>query len=204
MTDNGEAPTPEAIGWAGWTVLHTTAAAFPNEPTDQHKRDMRDFIRSWSRVYPCSICAYHMRQQLQVMPPDVSSKRGVSRWMCELHNSVNVLLGKAAAPCDPELVLRRWHPTYPHMDDEPAPEELIAQARAQRAADVNGSAGQSSYGVNSSHMKAGQMSFGWGAKSDGGGTGVPDSATDTDAVLRRLASCKAFCPEDKHKKQPAS
>jgi hypothetical protein len=214
MSGSIDPPSPEEIGRAGWTVLHTTAAAFPHRPTDQQRKDMRDFIRSWSRVYPCSICAYHMRQQLLVMPPDVTDKRSFSRWTCELHNSVNTLLDKEVVDCDPEKVLRRWHPTYPYMDDEPTPEELIArhqqqqqqqqsrQQPKQQPASASASAGAPP--TSSSTLSRGAMLSGWGAKSDGGGTGVPDNATDTDAVLRRLVSCKAFCPEAKKTPDKAS
>jgi hypothetical protein len=191
--------TPEAIGWAGWTILHTTSAAFPNQPSEAQRKDMRDFIRSWSRVYPCSICAYHMRQQLQIMPPDVSNKRALSRWTCELHNSVNSMLGKETYDCDPEKVLKKWHPTYPYMDDEPSPEELLAKAKEQQQLKAPNQSGTTNFGGKP--LASGAMKSGWGAKSDGGNTGVPDNATDTDAVLRRLISCKAFCPEDKKKQQ---
>ncbi len=192
---DANAVTPEAIGWAGWTILHTTAAAFPNSPSEAQKKDMRDFIRSWSRVYPCSICAFHMRNQLRTMPPDVASKRALSRWTCEMHNSVNSMLGKETYDCDPDKVLRRWHPTYPHMDDEPTPEELLEQAR--KASPPHQQQQQQQPGG----LTKGAMKAGWGAKSDGGNSGVPDDATDTDAVLRRLSSCKAFCPEKKEEKK---
>lgn len=201
MTDHDpNTVTAEAIGWAGWTILHTTAAAFPNQPSESQKKDMRDFIRSWSRVYPCSICAFHMRNQLKTMPPDVTNKRAVSRWTCEMHNSVNSMLGKETYDCDPEKVLKRWHPSYPHMDDEPSPEELLEKAR--QAAPPNQQQQQQHASSSSSpSMARGAMKSGWGLKSDGGSTGVPDDATDTDAVLRRLSSCKAFCPEKKEVKK---
>jgi len=205
-----EPVTPEAIGWAGWTILHTASAAFPNQPNEMQRKDMRDFIRSWSKVYPCSICAYHMRQQLKTMPPDVTNKRSLSRWTCELHNSVNTMLGKEAYDCDPEKVLRKWHPTYPHMDDEPSPEELLANAARQQQQQQqpmsqqpnSKSAAAASSSSSGAGPSRGEMSFGWGLKSDNGRTsGVPDNATDTDAVLRRLSSCKAFCPEKKEEKK---
>lgn len=204
--------TPEAIGWAGWTILHTTAAAFPNKPSEMQRKDMRDFIRSWSKVYPCSICAYHMRQQLKTMPPDVTNKRSLSQWTCELHNSVNSMLGKEVYDCDAEKVLRKWHPAYPHMDDEPSPEELLAanaqniqhqqqqQYSTSKANTANASANSNS--SSGGGPSRGDMSFGWGLKSDNGQmSGVPDNATDTDAVLRRLSSCRAFCPEKKEEKK---
>eukprot|EP00760_Papus_ankaliazontas_P000841 PhM_4_TR10269/c0_g1_i1/m.66398/K17783/ERV1, GFER, ALR; mitochondrial FAD-linked sulfhydryl oxidase len=117
----GDAPDPEEIGQAGWLTLHTIAAAYPNNPSEMHKSAMRDFMRSWSLLYSCGVCADHLRRDMAtrnggVIP--VGSKREISTYVCELHNSVNRRLGKWEYDCSPEAVLRKWHPTYPYMDDE--------------------------------------------------------------------------------------
>jgi FAD-linked sulfhydryl oxidase len=132
-------PDPDMIGRAGWTILHTTAAAFPNRPTSEQQRDFKDFIRTWSKLYPCNVCAYHMRRDLENREIVATNKREASRFVCELHNSVNRILDKPVVSCDPDEVLRRWHPGYPHdMDDEPPLEEQIAAARAGAAAAAGG------------------------------------------------------------------
>ena len=46
------------------------------------------------RLYPCSECAEDMRADLAQSPPRVSSASEFSLWLCQLHNKVNVKLGK--------------------------------------------------------------------------------------------------------------
>jgi FAD-linked sulfhydryl oxidase len=174
-------PTPEELGRAGWTVLHATAAVFPNHPTQKQMESLRTFITSWSEVYPCSHCAYHMRQQLKQKPPVVTNKREASRFVCELHNSVNEMLGRPTYNCDPELVLKQWHPTYPDMEDAPSIEEQIELQKKADAAKANKIPGTGWSGRAAAPQK------------DGG-------AEDIDAVLAKLKACQVYCPENDKKK----
>lgn len=184
----GAPPTPEELGNAGWTVLHTAAAAFPNKPSSDQQEAMRQFILSWSKVYACSHCAYHMRTVLQSKPPVVTSKRDVSQFVCELHNDVNHMLGKEQYDCRPDAVLRRWHPTYPEMDDVPTIEEQIEAERRER---------------EQKKSSASSGSAGWWRQSSSSGTAtqqssgskVRDDETNVDAVLARLKGCQVYCPE---------
>ncbi|KAJ9450020.1 Mitochondrial FAD-linked sulfhydryl oxidase ERV1 [Diplonema papillatum] len=113
-----EAPTPEAIGHAGWTILHTVAAAYPPQPTAQQQKRMWDFLNTWSHVYPCTHCAAHMRIDMRTDPPNVNGKEGLSIWTCKLHNKVNDMVGKDPFPCNMDDIMRRWHPTYPNFNDQ--------------------------------------------------------------------------------------
>lgn len=180
-----EAPTPEDIGRAGWTILHTTAAAFPNRPSPSQQQDFRDFIRSWSRLYPCSVCSYHMRQELQQRDIVATNKREASRFVCEIHNSVNSMLGKSEADCDPEKLLKRWHPGYPDsMDDEPSIEEQLASARMKEASKAAESKPSGRWGAMFNEQ---------GSKPDA--KNVADGDTDPAAVLARLKGCQTWCPD---------
>lgn len=186
----GSCPAPESLGNAGWTVLHTAAAAYPNNPSTEQQEAMSQFITSWSKVYACSHCAYHMRTVLAKKPPVVTNKREVSKYVCELHNDVNYMLGKPVYDCSPEVVLKRWHPTYPSMDDEPTIEEQIAAEQRANSART---------------QRAGEQSVGgsrWGWNGAGSSTPlntstrrVADDETDVEAVLARLKGCQVYCPE---------
>jgi hypothetical protein len=194
---DGNLPTPFELGNAGWIILHTAAAAFPNAPSTDQKNAMRDFIQSWSKVYACSHCAYHMRTVLATKPPVVENKRAVSRYICELHNDVNYMLGKDTYDCDPDVVLKRWHPAYPNMDDEPTIEEQIAASNV--ATVVPPKAGGSSrrwWGSNQASTTASDSSSAAPPR-----TGkVADSETDPAAVLARLKGCQVYCPEKDERK----
>jgi len=54
-------PDGPELGRAGWTLLHTTAAYFPDKPTSQQQDDIRGFVTAFSKFYPCGHCATHMR-----------------------------------------------------------------------------------------------------------------------------------------------
>jgi len=103
---DGEPPDGGELGRATWTFLHTLAAYYPENPTMQEKEEMKGFIRTFSRFYPCGYCAAHLREQLKVSEPDTSSQKGFSLWMCQLHNEVNELLGKKLFDCS--RVDERW------------------------------------------------------------------------------------------------
>jgi FAD-linked sulfhydryl oxidase len=60
---------------------------------------MRTFLGLFAVMYPCSQCSDHFQREVASAPPDVSSRAGLVRWMCELHNSVNKRLGRACERC---------------------------------------------------------------------------------------------------------
>ncbi|KEG08121.1 2Fe-2S iron-sulfur cluster binding domain containing protein [Trypanosoma grayi] len=122
---SGKCPTPGELGHSGWNVLHSAAAVYPYKPTPLQQEAFRSFIHGWSHVYACTHCAYHMRRYLERNPPVVTDKLALNRYMCEFHNTVNKSVGKRVYDCDPMIVLRRWHPKYPDMEDQPTVEEQI-------------------------------------------------------------------------------
>lgn len=101
-------PTPEAIGHSGWTILHTTTIAYPDNPTAEQQETMRAFFSSFAKVYPCASCSVHFQQELADDPPQVLSRTALAQWLCGVHNRVNLRLGKPAFPC--EQVFARWDP----------------------------------------------------------------------------------------------
>lgn len=178
----GSPPTPEEIGRSGWTILHTTAAAFPNHPSLEDKQHLKDFIESWSHVYPCSHCAYHMRRWMERHPPSVESKREVSTYICVLHNQVNRVLKKPIYDCNADVVLKRWHPTYPDIDDPLPLEEQISQAQKE---------------LRSRNTHASRWSFLQPQPGANTVTPIDESQLRPEVILSKLKACKAFCPEKK-------
>lgn len=67
---------------------------------------MRQLIAGVAAFYPCSYCRKDFAQSVRAVEPDVSGREGLSRWMCERHNEVNVKLGKEAFDCG--RVMERW------------------------------------------------------------------------------------------------
>jgi mitochondrial FAD-linked sulfhydryl oxidase len=92
-------PDVEQLGRATWTFLHTTAAYYPERPTPIQRANMLSLIRSLPMLYPCTSCASDFGEDMEMHPPDVSGRVGLSRWLCERHNQVNEKLGKEKFDC---------------------------------------------------------------------------------------------------------
>ncbi|KAG5238724.1 Erv1/Alr family protein [Salix suchowensis] len=98
--------TKEELGRATWTFLHTLAAQYPEHPTRQQKKDVKELMAILSRMYPCQECADHFKEVIKVNPVQAGSHAEFSQWMCHVHNVVNRSLGKLVFPC--ERVDARW------------------------------------------------------------------------------------------------
>jgi len=97
-----------ALGRSTWTFLHTTAAYYPLSPSEHQQTQMRNLLSSLSLLYPCVPCAEDFQEKVKENPPDVSGRYGLSRWLCERHNEVNVKLGKEGFGCDWDNLDKRW------------------------------------------------------------------------------------------------
>eukprot|EP00850_Spirogloea_muscicola_P005213 SM000023S07669 [mRNA] locus=s23:771645:773447:- [translate_table: standard] len=96
----------EELGVATWTLLHTLAAQFPDKPTKQQQRDVKDLMGLMTRIYPCKQCADHFKEVLKSSPPQTGSGVELAQWMCRVHNIVNRSLDKPQFPC--RQVDARW------------------------------------------------------------------------------------------------
>ncbi|GKV26463.1 hypothetical protein SLEP1_g35754 [Rubroshorea leprosula] len=98
--------TKEELGRATWTFLHTLAAQYPENPTRQQKKDVKELMAILSRMYPCKECADHFKEVLRANPVQARSQHEFSQWLCHVHNVVNKSLGKPGFPS--ERVDARW------------------------------------------------------------------------------------------------
>lgn len=94
------------LGSNTWAFLHTMAAYYPDSPTADQKKDMKQFFHVFAKFYPCNICAEDLQVQLKNFPPQTESQHQLSQWLCKIHNEVNVKLGKPIFDC--KLVNERW------------------------------------------------------------------------------------------------
>ncbi|XP_058792809.1 FAD-linked sulfhydryl oxidase ALR isoform X1 [Phymastichus coffea] len=96
----------DSLGSNTWSFLHTMAAYYPKNPSTEQRKDMKTFFHLLSQFYPCHICAGDLQEQLKVSPPRTDSRHQLSQWLCEIHNEVNIKLGKPIFDC--KLVNQRW------------------------------------------------------------------------------------------------
>ncbi|KAK5770553.1 FAD-linked sulfhydryl oxidase ERV1 -like protein [Gossypium arboreum] len=89
--------TKEELGRATWTFLHTLAAQYPERPTRQQTKDVKQLMSILSRMYPCNECAGHFEEVLRANPVQAGSHEEFSQWLCHVHNVINRSLGKVAS-----------------------------------------------------------------------------------------------------------
>ncbi|GAA5981564.1 hypothetical protein JCM10908_004156 [Rhodotorula pacifica] len=103
MPKLGNATAKAELGRASWRLLHTMAARFPEEPTENERETFKSFLHIFSRLYPCGECAAEFQHLLAQHPPQTSSRGTASMYLCHLHNLVNARLGKDEFDCGENL-----------------------------------------------------------------------------------------------------
>ncbi|KZV99409.1 hypothetical protein EXIGLDRAFT_762703 [Exidia glandulosa HHB12029] len=87
------------LGRATWRLMHTMTLRFPEEPTQDERTALNDYFYLMSKLYPCGDCASHFQKLLAEFPPQTSSRKAASNWLCHVHNQVNERLGKPEFDC---------------------------------------------------------------------------------------------------------
>ncbi|CAD8124566.1 unnamed protein product [Paramecium sonneborni] len=91
-----------------WNMLHTTAIYYPDEPTLEQQQKMRNLFDAIAEFYACKHCKAHFQKDISKNPPQVTSRKDLSIWLCYRHNEVNQLLGKPQFDCSFENLEKRW------------------------------------------------------------------------------------------------
>jgi hypothetical protein len=80
-----------------WMSLHLIALGYPINPTQEDKNAYKNFFNDFHKVIPCVDCAHHYKTNLNDVPLTdtvFSSRNNIFDWTVEIHNKVNVMLGK--------------------------------------------------------------------------------------------------------------
>lgn len=89
----------EKIGRSTWHLLHSVAAKYPDDPSEEKQQAAVNLIQSLQALYPCEKCRLHFNQKMGTSLPLVSSRKAFSSWVCMLHNLVNEDKGKEHFDC---------------------------------------------------------------------------------------------------------
>jgi hypothetical protein len=84
-------------GPSTWHMLHTISFNYPAEPTPVQKRQYMSFIKSLEHVLPCGACRKNLRNNFKKLPLTMRAMRSratFSRYVYDLHEHVNTMLGK--------------------------------------------------------------------------------------------------------------
>lgn len=87
------------LGNASWKLFHTILARYPDEPSDQERNTLENYIHLFAQVYPCGDCARHFTKLLAKHPPQTKNRKTAALWGCYVHNIVNEKLNKPEYDC---------------------------------------------------------------------------------------------------------
>lgn len=94
--------SPDIWGPIFWHTMHIVSLGYNTEPSKREQDDAIKFYRSLESMLPCGICRTHYSEFLREMPVEdaVRSRDDLIYWVFQLHNKVNVHLGKRAFTFD--------------------------------------------------------------------------------------------------------
>ncbi len=106
-----------------WHYLHTMSFNYPVQPTTADKRNYRAFITNLQNVLPCKYCRINLKTNFKNHPLracHMENREAFSKYVYELHEIVNKLLGKTSglSYCD---VRERYEHFRARCTDEPNP-----------------------------------------------------------------------------------
>jgi|SaaInlV_130m_DNA_3_1039695.scaffolds.fasta_scaffold00010_45 hypothetical protein len=92
----------DEVGRAGWRLIHSLAANYPDEPVFYQKYPWYGFIETLINFYPCEYCRAHLWRNVEKYGIHTANKTDLSMFMCFLHNDINIENGKPPYPCSME------------------------------------------------------------------------------------------------------
>ena len=94
---SGEGMLTSVWGPGLWFFLHTISFNYPNNPTPTQKKHYKNFILQLKYILPCRYCRENLKRNLKSLPlrnKDLKNRESFSRWVYNLHELVNKMLGK--------------------------------------------------------------------------------------------------------------
>jgi hypothetical protein len=94
---SGDGMLTTVWGPAMWHFLHTMSFNYPVEPTQLQRKQYKEFVLSLRNVLPCRYCRDNLAKNLRDLKfsnKHMKSRATFSRFMYDLHEHVNKMLGK--------------------------------------------------------------------------------------------------------------
>ncbi len=94
---SGDGMLTTVWGASMWHFMHTMSFNYPVSPTQEQKKDYMDFILNLRNVLPCKYCRMNLTNNLATRPIKMchmESRDTFSRFIYDLHETVNKMLGK--------------------------------------------------------------------------------------------------------------
>lgn len=88
---------PSQWGKEGWRFFHAVSLGYPDDPTEEDKRNYYTFYSTLQHILPCGICRNNEAEHFRKRPltlDDLKDRESLVSWGIDHHNSVNAMLGK--------------------------------------------------------------------------------------------------------------
>ena len=96
---SGDGMLTSVWGPAAWHLLHTISFNYPINPTEENKKHYKDFVESLKNVLPCKYCRMNLENNLKahpIKPCHMKNRDTFSRYIYNLHEIINKMLGKTS------------------------------------------------------------------------------------------------------------
>ena len=81
-----------------WHTLHTISFNYPVNPDSETKKKYFEFFNSIENILPCKYCRINLKKNMKKVPLKLSTtmknRESLSRWVYNLHEEINRMLGK--------------------------------------------------------------------------------------------------------------
>jgi hypothetical protein len=95
--NSGDGMITPSWGPAAWHFIHMMSFNYPVNPTSEDKKNYRNYIYSLRYILPCKYCRINLKNNLKQKPLlmcHMKNRATFSRYIYELHELVNKMLGK--------------------------------------------------------------------------------------------------------------
>lgn len=108
--NSGDGMLTSVWGPSMWHYLHTMSFNYPFYPSCDDKRHYQSFILNLQNVLPCGKCRRNLKKNFKKLPltwQDMKSRLTFSRYIYNLHEIINKMLGKKSG-LSYEMVRERY------------------------------------------------------------------------------------------------
>ena len=94
---SGDGMVTKIWGPIAWTFLHTMSFNYPINPTPEDKKNYRNYVLNLQYILPCKYCRINLTNNFKKKPLkmcDMANRETFSRYIYELHETVNKMLHK--------------------------------------------------------------------------------------------------------------
>jgi len=94
---SGDGMLTAVWGPSMWHFLHIMSFNYPVKPTEEDKKNYKEFVLSLRHILPCKYCRQNLTNNLKSSPltmANMKDRDSFSRYIYKLHETVNKMLGK--------------------------------------------------------------------------------------------------------------